>query len=65
LENAGEKGILRVCCKKNRFSAGRRTKKVLPNALWSNCKEHDAMAWQRHFKRHAKPQLGRNCVFEG
>jgi hypothetical protein len=29
----------------------------------SSCKAHDAMEWQRHFERHATPQMGRNCGF--
>jgi len=31
--------------------------------VWSSCKAHDAMEWQRHFERHATPQMGRNCGF--
>ena len=30
----------------------------------SSCMAHDAMEWQRHFERHATPQMGCNCVFE-
>jgi hypothetical protein len=33
--------------------------------VWSSCKAHDAMEWQRHFERHATPQMGRNCGFWG
>jgi hypothetical protein len=25
--------------------------------VWSSCKAHDAMEWQRHFERHATPQM--------
>jgi hypothetical protein len=31
--------------------------------VWSSCKAHDAMEWQRHFERHSTPQMGRNCGF--
>jgi hypothetical protein len=31
--------------------------------VWSSCKAHDAVEWQRHFERHATPQMGRNCGF--
>jgi hypothetical protein len=31
--------------------------------MWSSCKAHDAMEWQRHFERHETPQMGRNCGF--
>jgi hypothetical protein len=31
--------------------------------VWSSCKAHDAMEWQRHFERNATPQMGRNCGF--
>jgi hypothetical protein len=31
--------------------------------VWSSCKAHDATEWQRHFERHATPQMGRNCGF--
>jgi len=31
--------------------------------VWSSCKAHDAMEWQRHFERDATPQMGRNCGF--
>jgi hypothetical protein len=31
--------------------------------VWSSCKAHEAMEWQRHFELHATPQMGRNCGF--
>jgi hypothetical protein len=31
--------------------------------VWSSCKALVAMEWQRHFERHATPQMGRNCGF--